>query len=714
MKKYLFFILLFLLYNNSYSQNGWFIYNDFSDILSVKFYDANIGWAAGRNGMIVKTNDGGINWIYQANPAFWSINSLSVINQNICIAVGDAGTVLRTSDGGAHWLSITVNNNYDNNAVYFFDQNNGWIATDSSILRTTDSGVNWFSVTSLTSSFYNMKFFSVNNGIAINRNGMFCRTTNGGVNWTVSSFPYPGMKYFSFLNESTGFCTGNMRVLKTTDGGSNWISVYTTNADWCGLDFLNANTGFGATTGRKIFKTTDGGYNWFEKFPGDSGYMVTNNFAILNSGNIISCGYNRRILKSTDEGNTWNYVFKNSMEVHSIYDLSFPDDNTGYLLSNLSKLYKTTNNGYNWNALSIVNLSNSASLWFINVNTGFIATSSYFSNSTSFQKTTNGGLNWTPFTDMYHVQTNALYFINENTGWVGGEYVNHPSGVTQGVTYKTTNAGLNWTPSNYFNYDITVTKVYFQNEVTGWVVYHEITASGGGVLRTTNGGVSYAGIFSSNPPPSSVGFADSVTGFIVGGPNISKTTNCGVNWAVTSYPGKNFFDVKFVNENTGWIIGSTKTLLKTTNKGQNWLSYELSPGSVLWKLKFYNENTGYILDYSGSIYKTTNGGVSFVRNNENTTPGDYYLRQNYPNPFNNSTRIIFGVKNSALCKIKVYDITGRLVSELFNEIVEPGEISINFNSSNLASGIYFCTLELINAGNGMMIRKLTNKMVVVK
>lgn len=68
------------------------------------------------------------------------------------------------------------------------------------------------------------------------------------------------------------------------------------------------------------------------------------------------------------------------------------------------------------------------------------------------------------------------------------------------------------------------------------------------------------------------------------------------------------------------------------------------------------------------------------------------LKQNYPNPFNPTTEIQFTVVDRQLTIIKVFDVLGRDVATLVNEVKEPGTYTVEFDGSNLASGVYFYRL----------------------
>jgi hypothetical protein len=70
------------------------------------------------------------------------------------------------------------------------------------------------------------------------------------------------------------------------------------------------------------------------------------------------------------------------------------------------------------------------------------------------------------------------------------------------------------------------------------------------------------------------------------------------------------------------------------------------------------------------------------------TPASYVLEQNYPNPFNQSTIIRFHMPSDGLVKLKIYDIIGREVATLVNGLMETGTHNIEFDASNLPSGVY--------------------------
>ena len=74
-------------------------------------------------------------------------------------------------------------------------------------------------------------------------------------------------------------------------------------------------------------------------------------------------------------------------------------------------------------------------------------------------------------------------------------------------------------------------------------------------------------------------------------------------------------------------------------------------------------------------------------------PQVYSLSQNYPNPFNPTTKINFAIPKQGLVTMKIYDVLGREVKTLVNEVKAPGTYTVDFNASTLSSGVYFYKLE---------------------
>ena len=86
-------------------------------------------------------------------------------------------------------------------------------------------------------------------------------------------------------------------------------------------------------------------------------------------------------------------------------------------------------------------------------------------------------------------------------------------------------------------------------------------------------------------------------------------------------------------------------------------------------------------------------GVTGASSVSTIIPDKFSLEQNYPNPFNPVTNLEFGISDLGFVSLKVYDILGKEVVTLVNEKLNPGNYKVEFNGSDLTSGVYFYTLN---------------------
>jgi hypothetical protein len=86
-------------------------------------------------------------------------------------------------------------------------------------------------------------------------------------------------------------------------------------------------------------------------------------------------------------------------------------------------------------------------------------------------------------------------------------------------------------------------------------------------------------------------------------------------------------------------------------------------------------------------------GPSAIDDKPFERPTKFSLAQNYPNPFNPQTKIKYTLQNQGKTRLTVYNSLGIRISELVNEYKSAGSYEVNFDASQLASGIYFYRLE---------------------
>lgn len=169
-------------------------------------------------------------------------------------------------------------------------------------------------------------------------------------------------------------------------------------------------------------------------------------------------------------------------------------------------------------------------------------------------------------------------------------------------------------------------------------------------------------------------------------------------------------DIKFYNIYRSDVSGFTPSAgnllatLETSNLKirYNDATYDGSP-------EFY-----YVIqvvdDGGNKVFSKEVNTVTSVENE--AVPTVYSLSQNYPNPFNPATTIKFGIPQAADVTIKIYDILGQEVKALVNRNLAPGFHTVNFDASNLISGMYIYRIQ----ANGVDGSNFTDvkKMLLVK
>jgi subtilisin-like proprotein convertase family protein len=107
-----------------------------------------------------------------------------------------------------------------------------------------------------------------------------------------------------------------------------------------------------------------------------------------------------------------------------------------------------------------------------------------------------------------------------------------------------------------------------------------------------------------------------------------------------------------------------------------------------WILKVYDDGSGDQGQLVSWCVTAQHSIVSSVTGN-NSNPSKYSLYQNYPNPFNPKTKIRFDLPKNSKVKLTVFDILGREVTTLINNVLEVGSHEVILDGSNLTSGVYF-------------------------
>lgn len=392
---------------------------------------------------------------------------------------------------------------------------------------------------------------------------------------------------------------------------------------------------------------------------------------------------------------------------YNLLSIFFTDLNTGYASGALGTILKTTNAGVNWFPVTN-NLTTEAfySLYFINANTGYASGSNGL-----MAKTTNAGLNWTTG----YISSNNLYsvYFSDQIGWTVG----------YNSCLKTTNSGLTWFTQSIPFSSANLSAVTFNNN-KGFIC---VEGSASNLLTTTNSGANWldskirAGTLGSSGICFNANFGVTVGKETVNGyfkPVIFMTTNNGNNWTesiINNRKGMLFsVDISPTNPNIIFAVGryfndsihnNKGMILYSTNAGLTWLEEIWPVNNMDFTGVKITANSVFIVGDDGVILKSAVPiGIKTIGT---AIPDIFSLSQNYPNPFNPTTNIEFSIPKNGLVRLSVFDITGKEVANLVNQVLSAGNYRVNFNASSLASGTYFYRLQSETYVN-------TKKMILIK
>jgi hypothetical protein len=168
-----------------------------------------------------------------------------------------------------------------------------------------------------------------------------------------------------------------------------------------------------------------------------------------------------------------------------------------------------------------------------------------------------------------------------------------------------------------------------------------------------------------------------------------------LNWSTATETNNQGFDVERMNasgtyEKIGFVAGFGTT---TEPKSYSFIDSKLESGNYTYRLKQ--------VDFDGSYTYSDEVNVDVE------VPLEYALEQNYPNPFNPSTTIKYSIPEDGFVKLAIYNMLGEEVATVVNNVQKAGRYEINFNASNLSSGVYVYRIETVNftASKKLMLMK---------
>jgi hypothetical protein len=164
-----------------------------------------------------------------------------------------------------------------------------------------------------------------------------------------------------------------------------------------------------------------------------------------------------------------------------------------------------------------------------------------------------------------------------------------------------------------------------------------------------------------------------------------ESNNVTLSWATSNELNNSGFDIErydIDNQIPGWQKISFVEGNGTTGLPQYYIFIDrkLNTGRYNYRLKQ--------IDYNG-IFEYYNLSNEVYIN----APSDFYLFQNFPNPFNPVTKINFEISKEVNVKLIIFDINGKELVTIVNELMSPGYYEKEFSGNNFPSGVYFYQLK---------------------
>ncbi len=411
-----------------------------------------------------------------------------------------------------------------------------------------------------------------------------------------------------------------------------------------------------ASPNDKIYKTTDYGQTWI--LTNDEGQMSYFGIPVTQDPSHPDTLYtmiNTSFKRSTDFGSTWTTISSNFGPINAPCDIEvFPDTSIILIGDNGTGIFKSTNYGLTW----AQTYSTSGEIPTISVDFQHpgIAWAAKWSGGGGMLKSTNFGQSWN--LDPYFGSINMWGVHIQSTD---GNIILANSYSTSPGSWRSTNAGATWTP---INIPATGYQVVSVDSMT------QFAAQGGGFYKL-------------NSPFFIPVELTSFSASVVDG-------NISLKWTTATELNNSGFEIeKSTNNKDFKKIGFVPGYGTTTESK----SYSYTTSSTITK-QYYRLRQ---VDFDGTFEYSSSIEV------EGITPTEFSLKQNYPNPFNPSTKIGFALPSESNVKISIYNLIGQKVAEVVNTQFPAGNHSIDFNASNLSSGIYLYKIE---AGSFISVKKM--------
>jgi photosystem II stability/assembly factor-like uncharacterized protein len=481
------------------------IYLDIFVLSEITFTDSKNGWTVGGGyygNELYRTTDAGETWHWNELiiwPKYYAgIVDICFTDEKHGFIIGDyEGFFAKTTDGGITWEQQNLIEKYPeigNNPFYcttlaFTDSLNGWIIGGSyfnnHILKTTDGCESWEEVN--VDGIGNRWLYKIRLSEQLNRNTGWIVGGYGGIfkksgeseNWIEQSDEMLSFSSVHFINEYFGCAVGLEKIYTTEDGGNTWVNrIQSDSLELWDVkitdnqNILVVGAKVESTFSRKgvVLHSPNGGTDW-NRITFDT---LSTFKSITKVNNSIWISSIKALLKSTNDGNSWEIVSSN-LDAYPDY-VQFINENVGWgLMMRGYNMFKTIDGGKNWVIQRVDSSINLSSLYFLDANIGFTVSDSPGKN---IFRTTDGGNTWESYS-IPLTYLNTVHFTDSLTGWAAGTYNRYPNYRSQIV--KTTDGGNSWIEQESPLID-GLTDLFFIDKNIGWGV------GSSGIIKTINGG----------------------------------------------------------------------------------------------------------------------------------------------------------------------------------------------------------------------------------
>lgn len=695
-----------------------------NDLFAVKFFNESTGIAAGSDGFMIKTYDGGNSWQEVKTAAGNKINSFCFLNSTNGLAACDNGTILFTTNQGSSWIQrkSATSKNINIIAEVSFNYLIG-VCDDGVFIKSTNGGLSWSAQNIAGFNLTNISVINQNTWVVSGDSVVILKTVNAGAAWVryiVAENSYStSVKGIHFTDNMTGCIMLDKYFYNTTNGGLNWYVV--TNIIGSGglMKFINSTTGYGFSdnswpnTG-PIYKTTNCGANWniFESGKINVCTLPSNGVDITENNSVLLCGNNGVILRSSDQCTSFTHIGSITGNFNTFW---FYDQFKGIAACN-ENLLKTINGAESWKIDSYGKYMwhFPAAFSFTKIKStdlnNLIAVRQYYGEIGMYDQTvlrsSDGG-------NTFYGELSAFPFVSDTEiDVVGDTYftVGNFSYSAEGPQFFKSIGTDDWKHTYTFKDSSYIHTLSFANVNTGIAAGYDHEYNINFYALTTNGGVNWSvnNLPQTNDVNKACMLSDGYGYILCDSGMILKSNNFGENWFIHNPSNENNYKTIFFLDNSrGYAITASDMLAATSTGGESWSLHDVCiPAISLNEVQFIDPLNGYISG-NGVFMKTTDGGLTFVNTQELTNPESFSLFQNYPNPFNPVTNIKFEIPEKGFVKLLVFDLLGREITALVNQQILPGSYTVNWDASNFPSGVYFYTLVTSDY-------TLTRKMVLLK